>query len=82
MALPWSLPQSARLAHGNLVEDMQLSLDVAVAGRAPRFCPQARVSSELPRSRKASAAQRTRWEHGHLSTLCHQVPRLVTAAVG
>jgi cellulose synthase/poly-beta-1,6-N-acetylglucosamine synthase-like glycosyltransferase len=79
MAFPWALLRGAKLAHGNIVEDMQLGLDLAVAGHPPLFCPQARVRSELPAGRRAAASQRTRWEHGHLKTLLGQVPRLLAA---
>lgn len=80
MAFPWRLLQSAVLAHGNIVEDMQLGIDLAIAGSPSRFCPRARVHSELPSGKKVSATQRTRWEHGHIRTLVSQVPRLVAAA--
>lgn len=80
MAFPWALLRDAPLASGNLVEDMQLGLDLAVAGRPPRLLPGARVVSELPAGRRAAAAQRTRWEHGHLRTLLTQAPRLFAAA--
>lgn len=79
MAFPWALLRGAKLAHGNIVEDMQLGLDLAVAGHPPLFCPQARVRSELPAGRRAAVSQRTRWEHGHLKTLLGQVPRLLAA---
>ena len=81
MAFPWALLRGAALAHGNIVEDMQLGLDLAAAGCPPRFCPEARVRSEFPSSRKAAAGQRTRWEHGHLQTLLRQAPRLAAAAL-
>jgi len=38
-AFPWEIIRAAPLATGNVVEDMQLSLDLAVAGKAPRYCP-------------------------------------------
>jgi cellulose synthase/poly-beta-1,6-N-acetylglucosamine synthase-like glycosyltransferase len=81
MAFPWALLRGATLAHGNIVEDMQLGLDLAAAGSPPRFCPEARVRSEFPSGRKAAAGQRTRWEHGHLQTLLRQAPRLAAAAL-
>ncbi|MBA4017138.1 MAG: hypothetical protein C0483_08200 [Pirellula sp.] len=76
MAFPWETLRSARLASGNIVEDMQLSFDLVVAGHAPRYCAEALVTASLPSQGKASTAQRTRWEHGHLQTLLHRVPRL------
>jgi cellulose synthase/poly-beta-1,6-N-acetylglucosamine synthase-like glycosyltransferase len=79
MAFPWPMIRDARLASGNLVEDMQLGLDLAVAGHPPCVCPEAEVIGELPPAR-AALTQRTPWEHGHLQTLLGQAPRLVAAA--
>jgi len=42
--------------------------------------PEAYVNSPLPQTQKAASTQRTRWEHGHLSTLLSQVPRLLLLA--
>ncbi len=81
MAFPWQILRDASLASGNIVEDMRLGVDLAVAGHPPRLCPQAWVSSELPTGGAAAVAQRKRWEHGHVQTLLTQVPRLVAAAV-
>jgi len=81
IALPWPLLQGANLASGNIVEDMQLGIDLAVKGHPPRLCAQALVHGELPAGRRAAVTQRTRWEHGHLRTLLRQVPRLVGAAI-
>ncbi|MEX2175324.1 MAG: glycosyltransferase family 2 protein, partial [Pirellulaceae bacterium] len=80
MALPWSLAQRAKLADGNVVEDMQLGIDLTLAGYKPLFLPTARVDSPLPQQRSTARTQRTRWEHGHLKTLLSQVPRLLLLA--
>jgi cellulose synthase/poly-beta-1,6-N-acetylglucosamine synthase-like glycosyltransferase len=80
MALPWHLVQTATLADGNLVEDMQLGIDLSLAGRPAIFLPEARVDSPLPQQRSAARTQRARWEHGHLQTLFTQVPRLMILA--
>jgi hypothetical protein len=81
MALPWPLVEQVKLAGGNVVEDMQLGIDLALAGRPPLFVPEARVDSPLPQQRTAAATQRTRWEHGHLKTLLGQSPRLAALAI-
>lgn len=81
MALPWSVIRTTSLASGNLVEDMQLALDLAIAGYPPTFCAEARVTGALPQQNRAAKSQRTRWEHGHLKTLMTQVPRLLKAAI-
>jgi cellulose synthase/poly-beta-1,6-N-acetylglucosamine synthase-like glycosyltransferase len=69
MAFPWPLIATASLASGSIVEDMQLGVDLALAGVPPCFCPAARVTSSFPESREGSLAQRTRWEHGHLAMI-------------
>jgi cellulose synthase/poly-beta-1,6-N-acetylglucosamine synthase-like glycosyltransferase len=81
MALPWSLVSTAKLASGNVVEDMQLAIDLALAGTPPLYVPEARVDSPLPKPAAAARTQRTRWEHGHLSTILHQCPRLFVLAL-
>jgi cellulose synthase/poly-beta-1,6-N-acetylglucosamine synthase-like glycosyltransferase len=80
MAFPWNVLKNAPLASGNIVEDMQLGLDLAIAKTPPMFCEDARVTGTLPDIASAVVSQRTRWEHGHLQTLMQQVPRLLLAA--
>lgn len=77
MAIPWKLIDIDRLATGNIVEDMQLGIDLAIAGTPPVLCLDARVTGSLPSAGKAALVQRTRWEHGHLGTLMTQSPRLL-----
>ncbi|MEW6499788.1 MAG: glycosyl transferase, partial [Cyanobacteriota bacterium] len=81
MAFPWSIIHDAPLASGNIVEDMQLALDLAIAGHPAVFCGEAKVTGLLPQQEQAATSQRTRWEHGHLQTLLTQVPRLLKASV-
>jgi cellulose synthase/poly-beta-1,6-N-acetylglucosamine synthase-like glycosyltransferase len=81
MAFPWPVIARARLATGDIVEDMRIGLEMAIAGSPPMFCPTARVRSTLPGQRFAAASQRTRWEHGHLMTLLSFVPRLTWHAL-
>ncbi len=81
MAFPWAVLQQTSLASGNIVEDMKLALDLAIAGHPPLFCQTARVTGVLPQQDQAATSQRTRWEHGHLQTLMTQVPRLLKAAI-
>ena len=80
MALPWPLVEKVKFADGNVVEDMQLGIDLALAGKPAMFLPAARVSSPLPQRASAVRSQRTRWEHGHLRTLLRQTPRLLALA--
>lgn len=81
MAFPWSVIASAPLASGNIVEDMQLAIDLALAGHPPIFCSQAKVIGRLPQQKQAAEGQRVRWEHGHLQTLLTQVPLLLKEAI-
>jgi cellulose synthase/poly-beta-1,6-N-acetylglucosamine synthase-like glycosyltransferase len=81
MAFPWSVICKVSLGSNNIVEDMQLTLDVAKAGYAPIFCSQAKVTGVLPQQKYAAQSQRTRWEHGHLQTSLTQVPQLFRDAV-
>ena len=77
MAFPWACIRNAKLATGHIVEDLKLGLDLALAGAAPLFCPEALVSSEFPASNEGIEGQRTRWEHGHLSLIAGEVPALI-----
>lgn len=75
MAFPKRLLQGVNLATGNIVEDIQLGLDLAAAGKAPLLQPNATIWSLVPVSDTAVNTQRTRWEHGHLATILNSVPR-------
>ncbi len=81
MAFPWSVIANANVAHGNIVEDMQLGIDCTLDGSPPTFCEQAIVYSDFPEQAGAENTQRTRWEHGHLMTITQQVPYLIKQAV-
>ncbi|MEO1400895.1 MAG: glycosyltransferase [Cyanobacteria bacterium J06635_1] len=81
MAFPWSVLSAVDLASDNLVEDMKLGLDLALAGYPPIFCREALILSELPQTDKGAVGQRTRWEHGHLQVLRQYVPKLLMASL-
>ncbi len=81
MAFPWSVIRQISVASGNIVEDMQLGVDLAIAGTPPLFCQEALVTGILPQQQQAATQQRTRWEHGHLQTIRTQVPRLLEASL-
>ena len=81
MAFPWPAIVRLPLASGNLVEDMQMGIDLTLAGYPPLFCPDAPVTGRLPQSESAATSQRTRWEHGHLQTLIYHVPPLLGRAI-
>ncbi len=81
MAFPWQVLEKISLASGNIVEDMQLGIDLALSGYSPIFCPDAEVTGILPQQTSAAKTQRTRWEHGHLQTILSQVPRLLKGSI-
>ncbi|MDY7020259.1 MAG: glycosyltransferase family 2 protein, partial [Cyanobacteriota bacterium] len=81
MAFPWAALEQVNLASGNIVEDMQLGVDLAIAGYPPLYSPQGQVTGILPQQEQAATKQRTRWEHGHLQTILTQVPRLLSASL-
>lgn len=76
MAFPWECISTATLATGHIVEDLKLGIDLARAGTPPLFCPEALVTSDFPISSEGVQSQRTRWEHGHLSVIFSEAPRL------
>ncbi len=77
MSIPWSSISEGQLDTGHLVEDMVLGLELAAAGHAPKFLPEALVVSRLPSDVEGQATQRTRWESGHLSVIATLLPRLL-----
>lgn len=76
MALPYNLLKQANLATGNLVEDLALGLELAEQGHGPVLCDAAHITGALPSAGDAAVTQRTRWEHGYLSTLLAMTPKL------
>ncbi len=76
MAFPWQALDVVKVGNSNIVEDMQLGIDCAINGFPPIFCPNALVYSDFPEQSSAELTQRTRWEHGHLQTIFHQLPIL------
>lgn len=81
MAFPWSLISTAAIANGHLVEDIKLGIDLAEDGHAPLFCPSAVVLSYFPQSAAGIKAQRSRWEHGHVSMILSALPRVLLRAL-
>ena len=54
MCFPWHVIGKERLASANLVEDMQLSLDLAIKRNAPLFCRDAHVTEKLSQLAKVA----------------------------
>ena len=81
MAFPWASIRSANLATGHIVEDLKLGVELTRRGTPPLFCPDALVTSEFPSSSEGARSQRTRWEHGHLSVILGDAPRLFLSSL-
>jgi hypothetical protein len=65
----------------SLVEDAELHLRLVAAGERTAFAPEASVSSPMPTTARASAAQQARWEGGRADLLRRWTrPLLATAA--
>jgi glycosyltransferase involved in cell wall biosynthesis len=67
MAFDWKLFDDAPLATGDLVEDLALAIDFVKMGKPPRFVEHAQTWSEHA-AEGDTLAQRTRWEHGFVTT--------------
>lgn len=67
MAFPWALLADAPLATDDLVEDLALGLHFAEGGRGPLYVDSVAVMSAAS-TEGGTLVQRTRWEHGFLST--------------
>ena len=78
---PWEIISKLELANGEIVEDLKMALDLVYQGNAPIFCPEAQVISYFPTSSAGMDSQRTRWEHGHLSLIFSECPRLLLKAL-
>ena len=57
MVFPWYVISTVNIAHGSIVEDMQLGIDCALDGFAPLFCEQAIVYSDFPEKVEAEKTQ-------------------------
>ncbi len=81
MAFPASIMRNAMWANGRLTEDMWLSCELILAGHAPAFCREAKVTSRLPGQKWAQASQSKRWLHGSLECMVVQGPKLLVGAI-
>ncbi|MCA9211504.1 MAG: glycosyltransferase family 2 protein [Planctomycetales bacterium] len=79
MAFPWKSLASVSIGSGNIVEDMQMAVDLVIAGHSPFFSDDATIIGFLPSQSSAATEQRRRWEHGHLTTSRTQISRLLWA---
>ena len=80
MAFLWDDIVHISLASGHIAEDMKLGIDLCGINKAPLFFPQACVSSYFPMTQAVAKTQRARWEHGHLSVILSDAPKLFLKA--
>lgn len=80
-AMPFGLLRHFDLNTGNIVEDMKLGVDIALHGNRVMYVPEAQISTSLPLSNADAHKQRTRWEHGHITTILRYCPKLLAAAI-
>jgi Glycosyl transferase family group 2 len=81
MAFPWALFRDAPLATADSVEDLALGLRFVTQGKPPILCDDTLVTSPSPPP-GAAVAQRTRWEHGFMTTALKVAPKMLTVGVG
>lgn len=81
MAFPWLILSGASLASANIVEDMALGLDLALAGHAAMLCIDASIDGVFPKAPDSANTQRRRWAHGHLMMIFTKVPAAFFASL-
>lgn len=81
MAFLWEDISNVNLASGHIVEDMKLGTDLARINKPPLFLHEATVTSIFPPDEAAEKTQRARWEHGHLSVILGESPKLFFEAI-
>lgn len=81
MALPWERTAALDRLGGDIVEDLVLGIEAALAGYPPIACPEVHVRSVLPAQDRDALRQRRRWEHGQLGTALAFAPRLLIAGL-
>jgi cellulose synthase/poly-beta-1,6-N-acetylglucosamine synthase-like glycosyltransferase len=77
MAFTWPVIRKAPPTGAYLVEDLLMGLDLALLGHPPLYTGLARVESRLPERDEVAAKQRSRWEHGQLTTVMIRGPRMI-----
>jgi cellulose synthase/poly-beta-1,6-N-acetylglucosamine synthase-like glycosyltransferase len=77
MAFTWDVIRKAPPTGAYLAEDLLMGLELALLGHPPLYSAHARVLSAIPDQSAAARKQRSRWEHGQLTTVRGQVPRML-----
>ncbi|MGR5237717.1 glycosyltransferase family 2 protein [Vibrio alfacsensis] len=69
MAFPWRVFERVSFASGSIVEDLEFGLKLNSLSERVIYDSSSIVISYFPESEIGSKTQRTRWEHGHLSSI-------------
>ncbi|WP_232492558.1 glycosyltransferase family 2 protein [Novosphingobium kaempferiae] len=80
MAFPRAMFLNMRWPGGSLVEDLEMGLDLLLAGHRVVVEPRAQVLSATS-TVEGTGSQRRRWEHGMMQTAGRYVPRLLAGAL-
>lgn len=80
MAFPRAMYLEMRWPGGSLVEDLEMGLDLLLAGKRVVVEPAARILSATS-TVEGTGNQRRRWEHGMMQTAWRYVPRLLARAM-
>lgn len=80
MAFPWRIFECVSFASGSIVEDLELGLKLNALSESVIFDSSSKVISYFPESEIGTQTQRTRWEHGHLTSMA-LLPRAMLAAI-
>lgn len=80
MAFPWRIFDCISFASGSIVEDLELGLKLNALSESVIFDSSSKVISYFPESEIGTQTQRTRWEHGHLTSMA-LLPRAMLAAI-
>lgn len=77
MAFPWRIIEAAKLASGEIVEDLALSLEMASSEAPAALCLSAGLTSEFPQEEAAQFRQAARWSNGSLAFATMKAPGFV-----
>lgn len=81
MAFPWHVIRKVNVANESLAEDTTLGLELAYAGHAPMFCPEAKIDGHVPKEWGTLVQQRRRWEQGYLESIWSNAPKMTLRSI-
>ena len=81
MCFPWEVIRKVNVANQSLAEDTTLGLELAYAGHAPTFCPEAKIDGHVPKAWGTLVQQRRRWEQGYLESIFSNAPKMALRSI-